>query len=337
VRARIRAAWERLGGGATTPWRAASSVAVGLAIGVTPLWGVHLPLVLAVCVPLRLDARIAYLAANISLPFIAPLLTVAEIEIGALVRSGHALGVDRAALHAHGLAAFAGDLAVGTLVLAPSLALVGFGLTFAAGAMWPSKSPFGLAVARAAARYPDRGARIHARAKLASDPMARALTGLGSLGDVVDVGGGAGHMSALLRETGQTTRIRGVDADAARVALAKSAGLDFEAADARAWAIPACDTVLLLDVLHYMDPADQDALLARAAASAAHRVVVREIEPRRGLSSLVTRAAERLRKRPSVRPPGTIAKALESAGFEVSVTRCDEGTPFANALLVARR
>src|SRR5262249_60369195 len=97
------------------------------------------------------------------------------------------------------------------------------------------------------------------------------------------------------------------------------------------------DRVLLLDCLHYVEPAAQDAILARAAKSARHRVVVREIEPRRGLASLLTRAAERLRKNPSVRPPRTIADALTREGFEVTVERCDEGTPFANALLVARR
>jgi SAM-dependent methyltransferase len=290
-----------------------------------------------VCLPLRLDARIAYLAANISLPFFAPLLTVAEIEIGAMLLRGHALSLGRDALHAHGLRAFAGDLAIGTLVLAPALAAVGFGVAFAAGALWPRTSLLGRAIARAAARYPTRGARIHARAKLSSDPVVRALSTLGALGDVVDVGGGAGHMSALLLETGQATRVRGIDADPARVELARAAGLDFATADARGWEVPACDTALLLDVLHYMDPAEQDAVLGRAAVSARRRVILREIEPRRGLASLVTRAAERLRKRPSVRPPRVFAAALERQGFTVSTARCDEGTPFANALLFAEK
>jgi SAM-dependent methyltransferase len=313
---------------------------VGLAIGVTPLWGLHLPLVLFACVPLRLDARVAYLAANISLPFIAPLIATAEIELGALVRAGHAIPIDRAALHAHGLGAFAGDLAVGTLVLAPSVAAFGFALTLVTGAVWPERSALGRAIARAAARYPTRAARIHARAKLATDPVTRALAALGDLGDVVDVGGGAGHMASLLLETKQASRVRGVDIDPAKVALARAAGAELEAADARAWLIPECDTVLLLDVLHYVEPDAQDAIVARAAKAARRRVLVREIEPRAGLgglASLFTRAAERLRARPNVRPPGAIAAALDAAGFAVTVERCDEGTPFANALVIADR
>jgi SAM-dependent methyltransferase len=167
--------------------------------------------------------------------------------------------------------------------------------------------------------------------------MVPALARLGHLGQVVDVGGGAGHMAAFLLETGQATSARGIDADEARVALARRAGLDFVVADARSWTIPDCDTVLILDVLHYLDPEDQNALLARAAPRAGLRVVVREIEPRRGLASLITRSAERLRKRPAVRAPSALASALEAAGFAVSATRCDEGTPFANVLLVATR
>jgi len=60
-------------------------VAVGLIIGMTPVFGLHWLIVIGVCVPLRLDAGVAYLAANISLPFIAPFITFAELETGAFV------------------------------------------------------------------------------------------------------------------------------------------------------------------------------------------------------------------------------------------------------------
>ncbi len=127
---RVRAAWERLRGGELTPWRAASSVALGLAIGVTPLWGVHFLLVFAACVPLRLDARVSYLASNISLPFLAPFITMSEIQLGALTRAGHTLPVERASLLAHGAGPYVLDLAVGTAILALLAAIVGGALTW---------------------------------------------------------------------------------------------------------------------------------------------------------------------------------------------------------------
>jgi uncharacterized protein (DUF2062 family) len=114
LRERGREAWARLRGGELTPWRAALSVGVGLAVGVTPLYGLHLPIVVAICVPLRLDAPLAYLAANISLPFIAPFLSLAEIEIGAWLRTRHLLPLDVDTVRTHGFRAFMGELVLGT-------------------------------------------------------------------------------------------------------------------------------------------------------------------------------------------------------------------------------
>ena len=131
VRPRLREAWARVRGGELTPRRAASSVAVGLAIGVTPLWGAHWAIVLAVCVPLELDAAIAFLASNVSLPFIAPFLTFAEIEIGAWLRTGRALPLDVEAVRKSGVGGFLAELAMGTVVLAIAMASLGFAVTYA--------------------------------------------------------------------------------------------------------------------------------------------------------------------------------------------------------------
>lgn len=130
VREQLRVAWRRLRGGELTPLRAALSVGVGLFIGVTPLYGLHLLLVIAVCIPLRLDVPISYLAANISMPLISPFLSLAEVEIGSFVRSGawRALSID--VIKREGLRPFLGDVVVGVAVLAPSIALVGGALTY---------------------------------------------------------------------------------------------------------------------------------------------------------------------------------------------------------------
>ena len=121
--------------------RAALSVAVGLAIGVTPLWGLHWAIVLAVCVPLRLDAPIAFLASNISLPFIAPFITLGEIEMGALVVRGHLLALDVEAVKANGVGAFVFELVVGTVAMAIACAAIGGAITYAiARVRWRARS-----------------------------------------------------------------------------------------------------------------------------------------------------------------------------------------------------
>ncbi len=341
ARSAVGAAWVRLRGGEITAWRAAASVAVGVFIGVTPLWGTHIFLVLAVCLPLRLDARVAYLSANVSLPFFAPVITLAEIQLGALARTGGTLPVDRAALHAHGLAAFALDLAVGTALLAPVAALVTGALTWLAVAVAPRRTERGALIEKVAQRFPPRAARIRARAKLATDPVTAALLALGPLGEVCDVGCGAGYVSVLVLVAGQATRVVGFDEDGDRIALATAAATDLPArffvGDARDAEIAPCDTVLLVDVLHYVTEAEQDALLRRAAKAARARVVVREIDRRAGFSSALTRLAERTRAAPHARSGGEIAAALEREGLRVRVERCDEGTPFANVLVIAER
>jgi uncharacterized protein (DUF2062 family)/SAM-dependent methyltransferase len=360
ARARIaegaKRAWARLRGGELTPWRAAASVAVGLLIGVTPLWGLHFWLVVAVCVPLRLDAAVAYLAANISLPFIAPFLTFAELEIGAWILTGHATGIDLDAVRAHrwsDVAHVADMLLVGTLVFAPAIALVGGALTFGmvTRARRRTKTPFDVAVDRVAARYAGgRRATFHyVRSKLAGDPVAAAIAAIGELGDVVDVGCGRGQLGVLLLEMGRAARVVGFDWDAKKIDDARAAAtglaMKLEVGDVRDHAIDACDTVLLVDVLHYMTDDAQDALLARAAIAARRRVVVRELDPDRGWRSMVTRLQERITtgiafnrgERLRIRPIARIEDALRRAGFDVAVTPCWGSMPFANVLVIATR
>ena len=80
--------------------------------------------------PLRLDVPVAYLAANISIPIIAPFLSLAEIETGSFVRTGAFRPLTSAAIRQYGLTPFLGDVIVGVLVFAPALALLGGALTY---------------------------------------------------------------------------------------------------------------------------------------------------------------------------------------------------------------
>ena len=126
-----RQAWRRLRGGELTPRRAAFSVAVGLVIGMTPAFGLHWLIVIAVCVPLRLDTGVAYLAANISLPFIAPFITFAELETGALVLHGKLLPLAPSEVKNMALGTLAAELIVGTAIVAPAGGALGGAITYA--------------------------------------------------------------------------------------------------------------------------------------------------------------------------------------------------------------
>jgi len=234
----------------------------------------------------------------------------------------------------------------------PAAALAGGALAYVLARKWRrSHSPKGAleaALLRAGDRY--SGAPGHyVRAKIASDPVVREVASIGELGEVVDMGCGRGQMLVVLLEAARATRGVGFDWDAAKIEIARAAaaGLPatFESGDLLAHAIATCDTVLLIDVLHYLTDAEQDDLLGRAAAAARRRVVVRDIDPDRGWRSTVARVEEAITTRLGinrgarirVRPVSAITNALEARGFTVSVAPCWGATPFANVLIVGTK
>ncbi len=89
LRAALRDGWRRLAGGELTAAHAGWSVFAGALIGATPLWGLHLAITLLVCVPLRLDARVAYLVTQLCNPLLIVWLWWAELELGSWMRTGH--------------------------------------------------------------------------------------------------------------------------------------------------------------------------------------------------------------------------------------------------------
>jgi len=64
------------------------AVAVGVFVGLLPLFGAHLPLCVLVSRQLKLNQVFAYAAANISNPITLPFILVAEIAVGETVRYG---------------------------------------------------------------------------------------------------------------------------------------------------------------------------------------------------------------------------------------------------------
>jgi uncharacterized protein (DUF2062 family) len=133
VRALLRRAWRRLRGGELTPARAFWSVAVGLFIGVQPTPGLHTPVVLAISVPLRLDAAVSYVATNVSIPPLAPFLWFASLQIGSRILTGRfaPLTVEGMGALVRAPGTLLGALVLGSIVLGASLGLAGGALAHA--------------------------------------------------------------------------------------------------------------------------------------------------------------------------------------------------------------
>lgn len=347
--------WRRLRGGHLTRARAAGSVAAGLFIGSLPLFGLHFPLCVAVCVPLSLDLVTAYVAANVSNPFLAPFLIAAEIQVGSLILEGHFAEFSVAQARATGVAGFVAQAAVGSLAVGTTLALVGA----AAAALVVRRdrpapdSELDDAIDRTLARFKaaSRADRSYVAAKLLSDPVSRQLASLGAqLGTVLDLATGRGQLALLLLELGRAERVIGLDWDERKIrVLERALGSAGEArvADLTSAELPAADSVLLIDVLHYLGGTERRALLARAgrALNPGGRLIVRELDPARGLLARVAICAERIGTRVAMNRgrvrelvgPTELARELAELGLSSREVPHPEGRASPNYLLVAER
>ena len=206
-----------------------------------------------------------------------------------------------------------------------------------------------------------------ARGKLRRDPVFGHLLARGLIAPrsrVLDIGCGQGLLASLLAAAAKAARqgrwpsgwaeapvdvrVSGIELlarDVERARRALGAGIDIVCADMRTAEFAPVDTVVILDVLHYVSIAEQDAVLARvrAALPIGGRLVLRigDAASRRGFaaSSGVDRIVTLLRGQGFGRHAGRTLAAwnerLAELGFAVASEPMHGGTPFANVLLVA--
>lgn len=220
----------------------------------------------------------------------------------------------------------------------------------------------------AAARYKSAGrfAYHFAFGKLTGDPAFAHILARGLIPDrsrILDLGCGQGLMAALL----QTARDRcgnwpagmslppdpvaycGIDVERRSIERAKHAvdgTAHFVCADIRSVPFDAADTVILLDVLHYLDYRAQEQLLRRVcdAMKAGGRMLLRVADESSTLRFRCTVAIDRVLMtlrgqridRLCCRPVAAWIRMLQAHGFHVTATPMSAGTPFANVLLCAR-
>jgi SAM-dependent methyltransferase len=233
-------------------------------------------------------------------------------------------------------------------------------------------TPLPHALLRAAAecyRPAGRWAYHFALGKLRGDPVFAGLLQLGlipSRARLLDLGCGQGLLATLLAVSSRhpaswpadwapmprAVRVTGIEQhapDVQRLALAmRSLGLpaDIIQADLRACALPEADAIVLQDVLHYLEPAAQMALLQRvrdalqdggvlllrvgdASSGFRFRMSI-------GIDRVVCLARSGRWPRLHGRPLAGWVGILQELGYRVDVRPMHQGTPHANHLLVAR-
>jgi uncharacterized protein (DUF2062 family)/SAM-dependent methyltransferase len=368
VRRTLARVWRRLRGRRQSPARVALAVGSGLFIGCLPVYGLHFFLCLLWCLPLGLDFVATYLAANISNPFVAPFLVTLEVEVGSLVITGHHAAFTVARAKQTGIWGFVWQAGVGSVFVGLAFGALGAGAAYlalrkgdAAGrdeaggesSEGTNDERFDAAMLRTIERY--RRApiadRLYVASKLRFDPLARMLAALpGDFGHVLDAGAGRGQFGLFLSELGRARQLAAFDGDRRKIELLRDAAGDAARAtvcDLLALPEGQVDSVLLIDVLHYLPLVEQDGLLRQAAARVTRgRILIRELDAVAGARSVVTRFFEWLAKITGYnrgraarhyRPASEFVAQLEAYGFSCQVLGASAGTPFGNVLIVATR
>jgi uncharacterized protein (DUF2062 family)/trans-aconitate methyltransferase len=354
-----------------SPEKQAAAVALGVFIGVSPLYGLHLALCILFARLFRLNAGLTYLAAHVSLPGITPFLLLAELETGRRLRGQSYLHVHIHNLRDLDLRQVALDLTLGTLAIGAVLAAL-----FALLAWW---------LARRRQAHPEREALLEesacnylkpgmfhwefVRGKLRHDPIYFNLLRQGLLpsdGKLLDLGCGRGIVFSMVlgaREQWAKGKypegwappppcltFHGIEgrpkvAEAAREALEGRA--EIETGDIRTADYPQADAILLLDVLHYLPAADQEAVLSKSVSALRPGgvLLLREANAAGGWRFTATRAQERfsalLRRhwgqRFRYRSAAEWGELLKGLGLTVDAQPMGMGTPYANVLLAGRK
>lgn len=371
---RLRELLHRLRTEGDTPERQAAAVALGVLIGCSPFYGLHLALSVVLASLLRLNRALTYLAAHVSLPGLWPLLVFGEIQVGRWLRGGGRLPIRPAELRRLDPWQFGMDLLVGSAIVGVALAVPLALFTWRAARARRKEPAVHDLIEETAFRYLESGMFDweFARGKLRHDPVYLQLLQRGILpgpiedqGRLLDLGCGRGILLSLL-VTARERLARGLypegwpppprleltgiesslkAATAARNALGAEA--EIQVADLMDAPLPAARAVLLLDVLHYLPAAAQEELLARVAAALAPGglLLIRDADAAGGWRFTATRIQERTcalarrhwKQRFHYRSAAQWRRLLEATGFQVEVEPMAEGTPYANVLFAARR
>ncbi len=354
-----------------TPARKALAVFVGTLVGCTPLLGLHLLLCAVAARLARLNPVRTYLAAHINNPLTAPFLIYGEWAVGHRLLEGAWPALSLAEFQAAGWSGIGGSLVLGSLTV--GLVLGGtLGLSAYVISARSRRSPLRTRLVEAASRrYVPAGSFTWelVRARLRLDPVRLRLLEAGLLpphGLLVEVGCGRGVLLALvaaareLHREGHWSdelppppgelRLAGVErrerrASAARIALGEEALI--EVADPVSWSPPACDGLVLLDLLQTLPAPEQERLLAQAARALRPNgvLVIREADAAAGLRFLLHRLLRALRppRRGDRRSAGSERGAggwralLEGAGLSVRSEPARGWLAPAGVLLVGRR
>ena len=204
--------------------------------------------------------------------------------------------------------------------------------------------------------FGNRAHYFYARAKLRSDPLYPGVVDAlrGTDAPLLDLGCGIGLLAHALRAAGLALPYRGVDNDAPKIVAAKRAcanaglaGVAFECVDLAAGVPAHRGSVAILDVLQFVAPDAQEAILDAAIAMLVPgaKLVIRTGLDDGSARARTTRRIDALSRAlgwmnagPKRYPdPDALRARFDAAGLAAEFTPLHAGTPFNNWRIVATR
>jgi len=211
------------------------------------------------------------------------------------------------------------------------------------------------ACARVAGRFGQRWLRGYVRSKLGRDEIYRAAWELlhASAEPILDIGCGVGLLGFYLRERGFSQPVLGVDLDARKVghgsqiAREHYENIELRCEDVQSSPPDFRGNVALFDVLHYLPPAGQSALLSHLAGCVAPGgiMIIRDCPRESGARFRFTQLGEKFAQAISWNlntPLHFPTRASINAGFSEEEFERESrplwgGSPFNNHIFIFRR
>ncbi|HEX6853335.1 MAG TPA: DUF2062 domain-containing protein [Candidatus Polarisedimenticolaceae bacterium] len=355
----------------TTPGKIALGVGIGVFVGLSPFWGLHLGICVLLATLFRLNRVLVYAAANVA-SVVAPIAAIVQLAVGHRIlrqvwlelswaQSREILDGIRKNGWIEGLLNLSADFLVGGVVVSVVLGAVAGAATWVFARFGREAQSWYELVDRVTVRYLEvsiRDAEAARRALIVNPAYGFLLAepSFASARRVIDLGCGRGLVAALALDAGLPVPANrgyvGVDRSERHIRVAREVygaidGHEFQAVDLRDFDPPAADLVVVFNTLRYLPVPSQDALLRRLgrALPPGARVFVRDIDGGAGWRAKVAvvrdllgawlpgRASTGLH----VRRASDIRNALVAAGFDVTDRTTGRRTSPARILLEAVR
>ena len=335
------------------PGHAAAAVFLGIFVANVPIYGFQTLAIIGLAALFRLNKPLAVGASFINNPILQPFLVVGGLEVGHFLLTGRILRLS----WSHSLSDLKAQLGawiIGSVVLGILLGALGAALVFVF-LRWRRTRH---SARRATARFVnalfsgcssfDRG---FVRWKMRLDRLFDILSTeeLGS-GPVVDLGCGYGIALGFAAFTHRERPLIGCDLDAHRIAAARQAlnGMKAElsVADVRDFEFPQASLIFIFDVLQYLTPAEQLALLRRCSSALAPggKLIFRVPDRGSRATSRLSMAFDRLifflgktEAGPVVLSTAEYQEAFDGAGLQIDQRRLRNLLPIAHRFFVVAK